>query len=113
MSNSSALAVSMMIGTALRARIWRQTSKPSSFGQHHVEHDEVERAVAEALERLLPVDGGNHLVALLAQRIREQLLDRLLVVDQEDPGGLCATCLRRGSASYEIVGWRSVVMPEP
>ena len=31
---------------------------------------------------------GDHLVSLLAERVREQGLNRLLVVDQEDPGGL-------------------------
>jgi hypothetical protein len=32
LSISSVFAVSMMIGTVLRALIWRQTSKPSTFG---------------------------------------------------------------------------------
>ena len=74
-----------MIGTVLRARICRQTSKPSTFGQHHVEHDEVEAARRGAGRaprgRRAAAD---HVVALLAQRIGEQLLNRLLVVDEQD-----------------------------
>jgi hypothetical protein len=44
--------------------------------------------VAEALEGLAAGGGGHDVVTLLAQRVREQGLNRLLVVDQEDPGGL-------------------------
>ena len=75
-----------MIGTALRERIWRHTSKPSTAGEHHVEHHEVEAVLAQALERLESVERGNHLVPLLAERIGQQLLDCLLVVHEQDPG---------------------------
>jgi hypothetical protein len=56
----------MMIGTALRARTWRQTSKP--------------------VEGFAPVERGDHLVALFAKWIGEQLLDRVLVVNEQDAG---------------------------
>ena len=86
MSISSSLAVSMMIGTWLRLRIRRQTSIPSSFGQHDVEDDEVEPLLGEPVERIAAVLGRDHVVALLAQRIAEQGLNRLLVVDEQDAG---------------------------
>ena len=86
MSISSDLAVSMMIGTELRLRSRRQTSSPSILREHQVEHDEVERLLVEAVERLAAVGGLHDVVALLAQRIRQQRLDRLLVVDEQDAG---------------------------
>ena len=73
-----------MIGTELRLRSRRHTSSPSTFGQHQVEHHEVERLLVEAVERLLAVGGLHDVVAVLAQRIGEQRLDRLLVVDEQD-----------------------------
>ena len=72
-----------MIGTWLRERSWRQTSTPSQLGQHQVEDDEVEARLVEALQRFVAVVGGGHVVAVLAQRIAEQRLNRLLVVDEE------------------------------
>ena len=84
MSISSDLAVSMMIGTELRLRSRRQTSSPSILRQHQVEHDEIERLLVEPLERLASVGGLDDVVALLAQRIGEQRLNRLLVVDEQD-----------------------------
>ena len=56
-------------------------------GHHHVEHDEVEVALGEALERLDAVGRAHHLVAVLAQRVGEQREDRLLVVDEQDACG--------------------------
>ena len=60
--------------------------EPVEAGHHHVEHDEVERRLAEARERLAAVGGLHDLVAVLAQRVGEQRLDRLLVVDEQDAG---------------------------
>ena len=48
----------------MRARRRRQTSRPSSFGQHHVEHDEVEGLLGEARQRLAAVRGLHDLVAV-------------------------------------------------
>ena len=88
MSISSAFAVSMMIGTELFARSRRQTSSPSTFGQHDVEHHQVELlAVEVAASASWPSTRGHDLVALLLERIAEQLLDRLLVVHQQYPRG--------------------------
>ena len=60
--------------------------EPVEPRHHHVEHDEVEGRLAEARQRLAAVDRLHDLVAVLAQRIAEQRLDRLLVVDQQDAG---------------------------
>ena len=60
--------------------------EPVDPRQHQVEHDEVERLLVEALERLAAVGGLDDVVALLAQRIGEQRLDRLLIVDEQDAG---------------------------
>ena len=56
---------------------------PVELGQHQVEDDEVEARLVEALERFAAVVGAGHVVAVLAQRIAEQRLDRLLVVHKE------------------------------
>ena len=85
MSISSALAVSMMIGTWLRRAQPPADLEPVELRQHHVEHDEVEPLLGEALQRLAAVEGRHHLVAVLAQRVGEQRLDGLLVVDEQDP----------------------------
>ena len=55
--------------------------------QHHVEHDEVEVVLAQPVERLPAVERGNDVVALLAQRIGQELLDGLLVVHEQDAWG--------------------------
>ena len=47
MSSSSSRAVSMMIGTCSATEA-ACTSSPSSFGQHHVEHDEVDGLLARS-----------------------------------------------------------------
>ena len=73
-----------MIGTELRLRRRRQTSSPSILRQHQVQHDEVERLLLEALERLPAVGRLDDVVALLAQRVGEQRLDRLLIVHEQD-----------------------------
>ena len=62
--------------------------------QHHVEHDEVEVVLAQPVERLPAVERRNDVVALLAQGIGQQLLDRQLVVDEQDARG-------RGCSTFE------------
>ena len=85
MSTSSPFAVSMMIGTWLRVRSRRQTSIPSSFGQHHVEHHQVKALLGEAVQGLLPVDRPDHLVPFLAEGVGEKRLHGLLVVHEQYP----------------------------
>ena len=59
---------------------------PVEAGQHQVEDDEVEAALFEALQGFAAVEGGGDVVAVLAQGIAEQRLNRLLVVDEENAG---------------------------
>ena len=75
-----------MIGTAERAHALADL-EPVDLRQHQVEHDEVERLPGEAGERLLPVARHHHLVAVALEWERQQGLDRLLVVHEQDPRG--------------------------
>ena len=83
MSVSSALAVSMMIGTVLRERISRQTSKPSRLGII-TSSTTRSKSSSERLERLLAVERGHHVVPLLAQRVGQEASDRVLVVHEQN-----------------------------
>ena len=56
------------------------------LGQHQVEHDEIEVLLGEARERVAAVGDRDHVVAVALQRERQQGLDRLLVVDEQDAG---------------------------
>ena len=67
-----------------RRRISRQTSNPSSFGQHQVEDDEVRIVPGVAIERLLAVRGGDDRVALLLEVEPDEVDDVALVVDDQD-----------------------------
>ena len=58
-----------MIGTVLRDR------EPVETREHHVEHDEVEVVLAQAVERLPAIEGEDDVVALLAEGIGQKLLD--------------------------------------
>jgi hypothetical protein len=57
----------MMTGMSLPRRSRRHTSKPSSPGEHHVEHHDVRGGVAEVAKRRLTGLGGAHPVAETAQ----------------------------------------------
>jgi hypothetical protein len=59
-------------------------------GHHHVEHDEVEGLLGEAVQRLAAVGRLHDVVAVPLQRERQQRLDRLLVVDEQDARGSSA-----------------------
>ena len=76
-----------MIGTVLSARSRRQTSSPSTLGQHDVEHDEVDVLLGEPPQRLVAVARLDDPVAVALERVREERLDRVLVVDEEDGRG--------------------------
>ena len=62
--------------------------EPVELRQHHVEHDEVDALVGEARKRLLAVTSLDHAEALALERIGEELLDGVLVVDEENGGGV-------------------------
>ena len=61
--------------------------EPVELREHEVEDDEVDPVRAEALERLLAVARLHDPEALALERVREQLLHRILVVDEEDGRG--------------------------
>ena len=77
----------MMIGTWLWRRSWPADFDPVELGQHQVEDDEVEARLGEALQRFAAVERRGDVVAVLAQRVAEQGLHRLLVVDEQYPRG--------------------------
>ena len=83
--------------------------------QHHVEHDEVEGLLGEARERLAAVGRLHDLVAVALQRERQQRLDRLLVVDQQDARGSVCHDLRKASEDsrrrYPRIGARRPRLP--
>ena len=85
MSISSDLAVSMMIGTVEPSRAQALADLEAvDPRQHQVEHHEVELLLGEARERLAAVGRLHDLVAVPLERERQQGLDRLLVVDEQD-----------------------------
>ena len=88
MSSSSSRAVSMMIGTVLCARRRLQTSSPSSFGSIRSSTTRSTCSLGEAAQRLLAVARLDDAEAVALERVREELLDRVLVVDEEDGGGV-------------------------
>src|SRR6185312_1246110 len=60
---------------------------PVAAGQHQVEDDQVEAAFVEALQGFGAVQRRGDVIALLAQRVAEQRLYRLLVIDEKNAGG--------------------------
>jgi len=77
----------MMIGGYRRAGPQSAAHlEPVELGEHHVEHDEVERLLGEAGKGLPAVGGAYDLEAVLAQWIRQQRADRLFVVDNQNAG---------------------------
>ena len=87
----------MRIGTALSRAQPPADLEPVELRQHDVEDDEVDCVLLEALECLLAVARLHDVKALALEGIREELLDRLLVVDEQDR---CAFC-HRGTRLYK------------
>ena len=88
MSSSSSRAVSMTIGTAAPRPQPLADLEPVELREHHVEHDEVDVLRVEAGERLLAVPRLDDAVPVAFERVREELLDGLLVVDEQDGRGV-------------------------
>ena len=65
--------------------------------QHQVENDEVDLLLAEQPERLLTVPSLDDPVAVPLERVREQRLDRVLVVDEKDCRGVGHPCVVRAA----------------
>ncbi len=75
-----------MIGTWLWRAQLAADFDPVDAGQHQVEDDEIEATLFEALQRFATVERGGDVVAVLAQGIAQERLNRLLVVDEENAG---------------------------
>jgi hypothetical protein len=58
--------------------------KPVDLRDHHVQHDQVDILGVETGERLVAVPRLDDAVSVAFERIREELLNRLLVVDEQD-----------------------------
>ena len=78
----------MMIGTLLCDAQPLADLEPVDLRQHQIEHDEVDAALGEPLQRLLAVARGDNAEAIPLERVRQQLLNRVLVVDEEDGRGV-------------------------
>ena len=81
-----------MIGTAERARSRRHTSRPSILGSITSSTTRSKVCSAKRASASRPSDAVHDLVAVALQRERQQGLDRLLVVDQQDPRGAVWHC---------------------
>ena len=68
---------------------------PVEVGEHPVEHDEVGLAALDGDERVAAVRRLVDLVALVAERRRDGVDDRRLVVDDEDPAAAAGEGLDR------------------
>ena len=108
MSSSSSRAVSMMIGTLLVARRRLQTSSPSSFGSIRSSTTRSKRSSREARQRLLAVACLDHTEPVAFERIGEELLNRVLVVDEQDGGRVWhrSACRRTGPPPTIATAWR-------
>ena len=62
--------------------------EPVELRQHQVEHDEVDLLLGESRQSLLAVARLEHAEALALERVGEELLDGVLVVDEEDGRGV-------------------------
>ena len=67
--------------------------------KHDVEHDEIHGLLAEPAERLFAVTRLDDVVAVPLERVREQGLDRFLVVDEENCRSGGHRSVRAGSRS--------------
>ena len=62
--------------------------EPVQLREHQVEDDEIDVLLGEAVECLLPVTRLNHREPVSFERVREELLNGVLVVDEQDGGGV-------------------------
>ncbi len=89
MSSSSSRAVSMRIGTRAGGPNPPAHLEAVELRQHQVEDDEVDAVRGEPVERFLSVARLDDAEAVTLERKGQQLLDRVLVVDEENRGRIC------------------------
>ena len=97
-STSSSRAVRNRTGTELRARIWRQTSKPSRAPGRPTSRMTIQGSlVVESLEALLAVGGQEDAVALAPEVQVDQVGDvRVVLDDDHGPVGVAVRRARWG-----------------
>ena len=83
LSKPALINITRMFSVAGSSRSRRVTSRPVSFGHHHVEHREIRQMLLGHLQRLFAVGGGDHLVAGLAQPARDERDEIGIVVGNE------------------------------
>ena len=112
-------AVRMMIGTPERARIVRQTSRPSPSGRWRSSRIRSGSRLSASSSARAAVRGDVRLEALAGERLGERLGDRALVLDEQDAGPLGdrhAPQCRRGVARLcpgLTLRWRALGGSEP
>ena len=108
MSSSSSRAVSIRIGTLERRAQAPADLEAVQLREHHVENDQVDALLREAVERLLAVVRRHDAEAVARERERQQLLKRLLVVDEKDGRGVghCLYGLRPRTAAVPTIARR-------
>ncbi len=77
-----------MIGTELSRAQLLAHLEAVELRQHDVEHDEIDGLIAEALEGFLAVGSLDDRVAVPLERKGQHLADGLLVIDEENGGGV-------------------------
>ena len=78
----------MMIGTRARGAQALADLEPVELRQHQVEDDEVDALLGEPSQRLLAVARLDDAEPVPLERVGEELLDGVLVVDEEDGRGV-------------------------
>ena len=73
-----------MIGTELERTQPLADLEAVELREHQVEHDEVDVLLVEAPQRLLTVARRNDPEPLALERVGQELLNRVLVVDEEN-----------------------------
>ena len=97
MSASSARAVSIMIGMSRVAASRRKCAdqfEPAHVRQHPVDQDQVRAPVADARKRRLAVLRERDVAAGTPQPERDQVADRLLILDDKYSGVRHAQAIR-------------------
>ena len=77
-----------MIGTLLDGAQAPADLEPVELRQHHVEDDEIDRLAREVIQRLLPVACLHDSEPVSFERVSEELLNSILVVNEQNRGGI-------------------------
>ena len=89
-----------MIGTRLPSRTRSITCQPSRRGRPEVEDDQVGRLLLEGAERVGAVAGDPRAPAVALEPERDELRERRLVLDDEDPLAVAGDRAPGGDAAH-------------